>query len=55
LQVNVVWAGTYEVNNLLYERLVFAVLHCCWSVQHVADLVQHCCTVGGNRCAQAPA
>jgi hypothetical protein len=39
---------------LLYERLFLSVLHyCCWSVQHVADLVQHCCTVCGNRCAHA--
>jgi hypothetical protein len=46
LQVDVVWAGTYEVNKLLYESLVFAIgCHCChWSVQHVADLVLHCCT-----------
>ena len=39
LEVDVMRAAAYDVDNAVYERLVFAVLHPCRSMQHVSNLV----------------
>ena len=48
LQVNVVQAIPYDVDYVVYEWLVLAVLHPCRAVEHVANLIQHSGTTGGG-------